>query len=166
MTQSEALKESSGKMNLIKLYNHSFLVDTIIISIPTIFFIYVSLYNIIVNGKKPIGVFFLVGILCLFWSIYICLRKSSKGSFIFSYLLVNLLWWPLFIHAILRIIFIIQNGGMERADGYGSPVLFLFNFLLEMIIFLPLTYTIVLGFKALKFKIRKSHGKIAGGEIG
>jgi hypothetical protein len=44
-----------------------------------------------------------------------------------------------------RLKFIAENGGMEPADGYGSPMPFLLGMLLELILFLPMATVVVVG---------------------
>lgn len=143
----------------MKSYKKSFLISTIAISIPTILIINGSLLNLIVNVRRPFDTFFWLesfvrfvafsGFLLLFIRTYICLKKSSKKSFIFSLVLSNFVWLVLLAQLVMRIIFVYQNNGMERADGYGSPLAFLIGAIIGMYFFVIFTFTVVLGFRAL-----------------
>ena len=44
-----------------------------------------------------------------------------------------------------RIIFVIVNQGMDRADGGGSPLAFLLGLIGEQAFFLPLTFAMIFG---------------------
>ncbi len=65
-------------------------------------------------------------------------------------MLVNLFWWPLLAQTIMRIGFVIENGGMERADGFGSPLTFLLGLVGEQIFFVPLSVAMIAGAPAIR----------------
>lgn len=85
------------------------------------------------------------GFLCLWWFTYSCLRRLQKGSFAISFILCCLPWALLLAQTIRRVLFVIHNGGMERADGYGSPLAFLLGVVAEQFFFLPLTVVVIMG---------------------
>ena len=81
------------------------------------------------------------------------LRLSQTGrafSFWGSFLLINLFWWPLLARTIMRIGFVIEFSGMERADGYGSPLAFLMRLVGEQIFFVPLSVAMIAGALAIR----------------
>ena len=125
----------------MKAYKQSFLVSCIIVSIPVVFLTIVS----IVNHEISTAMFIVSGVMCLWWFVYSCLSRSIKHSFTLSFVLTNVLLLPLVAQTIRRIVFIIVNGGMERADGYGSPMAFLLGVIFEMFYFLPLSFTEAFG---------------------
>jgi hypothetical protein len=90
--------------------------------------------------------------LLLWWCIYIYLRKYKVFSFWGSFILINLFWWPLLAQTIRRTLFVMENGGMERADGQGSPVAFLLGVVGEQIFFIPLSIALTAGVFAIKGK--------------
>lgn len=132
------------KLSPVKRYRQSFLINCIAISIPGISGFTPSIVALSMSGLLVWG-----GVLCLWWFGYYYLLKSVRGSFTFSFILNSLVWLVLLIQIIRRIVFVMQNGGMERADGYGSPVAFLLGVITEMLFFLPLSFTEVLGFAVL-----------------
>jgi len=98
------------------------------------------------------------GMLAIWWGAYFYLRKGSKRAFWISFSLINLFWWPLLWQTGQRVVFIIENGGMERADGYGSPLAFLIGLVGEQLFFLPLCFSMFFGAMAIK-----SFNRVAGG---
>ena len=90
------------------------------------------------------------GMLATWWGAYIYLRKGSKRAFWLSFGLTNLFWWPLLWRTEQRIIFVIENGSMERADGYGSPLAFLIGVVGEQLFFWPLCFAMLFGVMAIK----------------
>lgn len=83
--------------------------------------------------------------LFLWWFSYWNLRRAAKRSFGIAFLLINLVWWPLLVRTVQRVRFVLENGGLEQADGYGSPLAFLIGLAGEQVFFLPLTVTLFLG---------------------
>jgi hypothetical protein len=77
------------------------------------------------------------------------LHRSAKWSFGISFVLVNLFWWPLLARTVQRVLFVIENGGMEQVDGYGSPLAFLIGLVGEQTFFMRLTAALLLGCMAL-----------------
>jgi hypothetical protein len=45
----------------------------------------------------------------------------------------------------MQIHFVIENGGMERADGDGSPLAFLIGLLGEQLVFVPACFVLLTG---------------------
>jgi hypothetical protein len=121
-------------------YKRAFLVAVTLISLPCIFLIVVGLVNLSAAHILIWG-----GMLCLWWGTYWRLRKEKSYSFGISFVLVNLFWWPLFLRTAQRAMFVVENGGMERTDGYGSPVAFLIGLAGEQMFFVPLSIVFVLG---------------------
>ena len=117
----------------MRKFRNSLLVTAIIISMPSMFLLYI--------GATRINIFnmmFGAGVLILWWCAYFNIRKESKWSFGLSFGLVNLFWWPLLWQTTRRILFIFENGGLDSSDGYGSPLAFLVGMLGEQLLFLPL----------------------------
>ena len=62
------------------------------------------------------------------------------------------LWIILLIQEIRRVLFIFENGGMEKANGLGSPMAFLLGMSFELILFIPLSYAFISGILYLRNK--------------
>jgi hypothetical protein len=137
----------------MKRYRQSYLISGLLISIPCAFLVLVGIETMRLPHIMVWG-----GLLCLWWLAYYCLHKSTPGSFAFSFVLTNLCWWPLLIQTVRRVVFVVQNGGMDRADGYGSPLAFLMGAVFEQFFFLPLSLVIVFGVAAL---LRKRQGALS-----
>jgi len=101
---------------------------------------------------KPINILIFTLYFFLWLQTYAYLKKQTQKAFIVSYLLVTILWVPLCYKTVTRILFILENGGMERADGYGSPMAFLLGLTFEQIFFIPLTILIISGLFFILFK--------------
>ena len=124
----------------MKRYRTSFLISAILISIPSLFLV-VSRF-----GTPSLSrALFLGGVLFAWWFSYVYLCAGKPYSFARSFALVNIAWWPFLIQTVRRVLFVIENGGMERADGYGSPLAFLLGVLLEQFFFLPLSFSMIFG---------------------
>jgi len=94
---------------------------------------------------KPINILIFTFNFFLWMQTYVYLKKQTQKAFIVSYMLVNILWIPLCYRTVTRILFILENGGMERADGAGSPMAFLLGLTFEQIFFIPLTILFIQG---------------------
>jgi len=121
-----------------------------ITSVPSVFFIFIGFYN----GKAG-ALLFGFFILLLSWGIYYILKQNKKYSFEISFSLISIFWLLLLIQEIKRILFIIENGGMELKNGQGSPLAFLLGVIGELIFFIPLTIAIIAGIKYLLRKYNK-----------
>lgn len=125
----------------MKSYVTSFKVAATIISLPCSFFLVVNL-----NNFNALGVVVFAGLLFLFWSLYWLLRTGKRFAFAVSYSVAVVLWLPLLYQTIKRINFVLENGGMERIDGQGSPLAFLLWLATEQFFFLPLSAVVIIGF--------------------
>jgi hypothetical protein len=121
-------------------YRKSIFVTAWLISIPSLPFLISGIMSLSLTRVGLWG-----GILVLWWGSYLYLRNEGKHAFWLSFTLVNLLWWPLLWRTISRILFVMENGGMERADGYGSPMAFLIGLIVEQWFFMPLTFVFLFG---------------------
>ncbi len=124
----------------MKSYRIAFLISVILISLPSAFLVVVGVVNLSVSQILLWG-----GMLFLWWFAHWNLRRGAKMSFGITFILVNLFWWPLLAKTVQRVLFVLENGGMERADGYGSPLAFLIELVGEQTFFLPLTATLFFG---------------------
>jgi len=53
---------------------------------------------------------------------------------------------PLVYRLFQRVVFVFENGGMERADGYGSPLAFIIGLSFELVLLIPLLCLFLVGF--------------------
>lgn len=63
---------------------------------------------------------------------------------------------PLVYRLFQRVVFVSENGGMERADGYGSPLAFVVGLSFELMLFIPLLFLFVVGLRYF-FRVSSSH---------
>lgn len=126
-------------------YQKSFFITALIISFPSLF-----LFGVGVMQLSFTHLFFWGAMLIVWWGVYFYLRQATKLAFWLSFGLVNLFWWPLLWRTVSRIDFVLENGGMDRADGYGSPLAFLIGLVGEQLFFLPLCFSMLFGFLAIK----------------
>lgn len=122
------------------IYKKALLLAAAVISLPSTFLIIIGILNL-----RPGLLLVWSGMLILWWSAYFYVRYDRRFSFWGSFLLVNLFWWPLVVQTVRRIAFALENGGMERADGHGSPLAFLIGIVFEQAFFLPLSLALVAG---------------------
>ena len=59
------------------------------------------------------------------------LFRRANWAYFVSRGILGILFLFFSYQIIRRIIFVVQNGGMERADGYGSPLAFLLGLFFE-----------------------------------
>lgn len=126
-------------------YQKSLFVTALIISIPSLFLFVVGIMKLSFTHLVFWG-----GMLALWWGVYFYLRKGTKLAFWLSFGLVNLFWWPLLWRTGSRIMFVLENGGMERVDGFGSPLAFLIGLIGEQLFFMPLCFSILFGALAIR----------------
>jgi hypothetical protein len=124
----------------VRWYKNAFSFVAVMVSLPSLFLLVVGITNL-----SWIHIFFWGGMLLLWWGAHFYLRNRMRFAFSGTFVLVNVFWWPLFAMTILRINFVIENGGMERADGYGSPLAFLIGLIGEQIFFIPLSTALAAG---------------------
>lgn len=126
-------------------YRRSLLITALIISIPSFLFVLVGIMSLHV-----FQLIFWGGMLLLWWGAYTYLRQGSKRAYWLSFCLVNLFWWPLLWLSFNRVMFIVENGGMDLAGGAGSPLAFLIGFIVEQLFFLPLCFSMVFGVRVIR----------------
>ena len=118
-------------------YKRTFLLSTWMTSVPCIVFSILGIYS--GNFMPPL----IPGIIAaIWWGAYFFLRSRKKYAFAISLVIVNLLWWPLLVQTVRRMHFVIANGALEGADGYGSPMVFLVGLLFEQFFFIPASMVI------------------------
>jgi len=118
-------------------YKRTFLLCTWMTSVPCILFSILGIYS--GNFMPPL----LPGIIAaIWWGAYFLLRFRKKCAFAISLVVVNLLWWPLLVQTVRRMHFVIADGALEGADGYGSPMAFLVGLLFEQFFFIPASMVI------------------------
>jgi hypothetical protein len=71
--------------------------------------------------------------LWLFFSYNLLINKN--WGYVGSFSCLGIIWFFSLYITIMRIVFVAQNGGLDRADGGGSPVAFLLGFVFEQIFF-------------------------------
>jgi len=141
----------SPNKSMIK-YQKAIFVTALIISIPSLFLLFVGIVKMSITH---IG--FWAGMLALWWGLYYCLRKGSKRAFWLSFGLSNLFWCLLLWQTGRRFVFVIEQGGMEKADGQGSPVAFLIGMTGEQVFFLPLCFVMFFGIMVIKSFNKSRH---------
>ena len=107
-----------------------FTIGYLVVYVPPLSFL---LFTSFVNAQWP---FF--SILCFFSIILIFLVrkvfKKERISRIVTSIAAIVFWVAYGILLSRRVIFMIQEGGMERRDGYGSPMAFLLGMMAEIFI--------------------------------
>jgi hypothetical protein len=115
-------------------YKRTFLLATLLISLPCILFLVTGIFwGNFMPALIP-GV-----ISAIWWGAYFLLRTNKKYVFSVSLMIVNLFWWPLLVQTIRRMYFVIENDGLEGANGYGSPLAFLLSLTFEQFFFIPIS---------------------------
>ena len=84
------------------------------------------------------------------WLVGLTLHFQSKAGFLAAFVMVSGLWLLAFYQTVRRIIFIIENQGLERADGMGSPLAFFLGLAFEQVfLFVPMSILLGLGTAAI-----------------
>jgi hypothetical protein len=122
----------------MKQYTMCFAIAAGILSVPCGFLFAVNVVNV-----RPLGVTLFASLLLLLWATYWMLRKQIWLAFPVSAGLAFLFWVLLAYQTAQRVIFVVENQGYERADGYGSPLAFLMGFVMEQLFFVPLSLLVV-----------------------
>jgi hypothetical protein len=85
---------------------------------------------------------------CVLWIASIVLRiMSSRFMYAAAGAWVALLWVPMCVQ-VFRRLYYWATIGMEPPDGMGSPIAFLIGFIIEWLLFLPLTFMLVFLIRA------------------
>jgi hypothetical protein len=126
-------------------YRKAFFASALVISLrwglPQI----ISIVNLKLTGLGTVGTF-----LIAWWGLYFYLRTESKTAFWFSFVLINLHFWPSLVPNVRKIIYVIKNGDIDRVFGYGSPWAFCNDSVFELVFLVPLTFAFIFGVLAIK----------------
>ena len=131
-------------LDSMKKYIKIYKIASIIISIPLVWGLFLNFIRF-----SPIGLGISALSLFVFWGSYRLLKAKKSFAFATSYIISSIGWLLLLYQIIRRINFMIENNGMERADGYGSPMAFLINFMAEIYFFIPLSIIVIAGLVSL-----------------
>jgi hypothetical protein len=133
----------NNKTLLEKKFLTSMLAYSIIVSLPAIFLFSVGIYT---KSTKHLIVW--GGFLALTWIIFFGVKLKYKVCFWISLIISTIAWVLLLAQAVIRIQFVLENGGMDRKDGYGSPVAFLLGLVGEQLFFVPLIFVVYYGWRS------------------
>ncbi|WNZ25370.1 hypothetical protein HJG54_22630 [Leptolyngbya sp. NK1-12] len=131
---------SRSRDQWIKRYRTAFLLFAILVSVPAAFLFLVSISKLSIPHLLFWG-----AVLLVVWGSYLGIKQNKKITFWLSLLPTTALWLLLLARTVQRIQFVVANGGMERADGYGSPLAFLVGLIGEQLFFLPSSLVVVIG---------------------
>jgi len=109
------------------------------------FGIFLLLGGLTLMSQNFMGLIKIIGAFALWILLDIYLNRQKPYAFLMSFSFISLLWIPLLYRTYARVIFVIENGGFERADGYGSPLAFLIGIVFEQIFFIPLSILFISG---------------------
>ncbi len=139
-------------LNVSRTYSIATLAFALITTIPAGLLFFVGIMRLSV-----VHIMFWGAVIAIVWGLYYGIRAKNKFSFWASLILISLLWILLLGRTIMRIHFVIENGGMERADGDGSPLAFLIGLLGEQLFFVPACFVLLTGwFQVLTMRRTKS----------
>lgn len=124
----------------MKRYCTAFLLFAILVSLPVAFLFLGGISKLSITQ-----ILFWGTVLLVVWRSYLGIKQNKKISFWLSLLITTALWLPLLARTVQRVQFVVENGGMERADGYGSPLAFLVGLMGEQLFFLPSSLVVVFG---------------------
>ena len=128
------------KFNYERGFKLSLFIFSIIASIIFSFTIGFGLINH--NGFQILlGIVFFI----VTWLIYESVKRNNIVAFWLSLVISTIFWFVLLLQTTNRIFFIMENGGMERADGQGSPLAFLIGMVIELLFFIPLCFVVSFG---------------------
>lgn len=124
----------------MKAYGYTYRAVAIIYMLPLLWLLFVGSVagNIIqIFGYLAAGVLLWVG------ERKACSRRVQGVAV--SSLVLAVLCVPLVYRLVRRAEFVSENGGMERADSYGSPLAFLVGLIFESALLAPLVCTLLFG---------------------
>lgn len=106
----------------------------------------------VARGQDP-GLF--LWLTAAWWLVGLTLVMNSGAGFFTAFAMVGGLWLMGGYVTVRRTLFVIENQGMERADGLGSPAAFLIGLIFEQcFLFVPMT--ILLGLAIAAIRARRS----------
>lgn len=92
------------------------------------------------------GSFIFASIIAIFLAItWLGCMFSTKNNPAYASLCAFAVCLPLFYRMGERVIFILENGGMEDKDGYGSPLAFIVGMFFEGIMLAPYLILAIMG---------------------
>ena len=106
-----------------------------LLSIPCIFFLFKAF-----SKNHAFFMFFWPALLILLWASFFLYSFNNIKFKLGSAACLFIICLPFSYLTIKRLIFIIENGGFDRADGFGSPLAFLIGVFFEQLFFIPILY--------------------------
>ncbi len=126
-------------------YRKAFFASALVISLRWGLSLIISIVSLKLTGLGIVGSF-----LIAWWGLYFYLRTENKKAFWFSFVLINLHFWPSLVPNVRKIIYVIKNGGIDKVYGYGSPLAFCNDSVFELIFLVPLTFAFIFGLLEIK----------------
>lgn len=129
----------------MKAYKYSYRAIAAIITLFGLWFVFVGLAsgNLVQTGICVLVCF-------LLWFGAFKAGKGNKRDIAISSAIPALISLPIVYRLFQRAIFVSENGGMERVDGYGSPLAFIIGLSFELVLFLPLLCLFLAGLRYLR----------------
>ncbi|WGO99476.1 hypothetical protein QFX18_05295 [Saccharophagus degradans] len=124
----------------MKIFQYLYKVITIIFTLLCIWLVFVGLAT---GNFVQVGVG--VVVCFLLWVGSIKASKGNRQGIVISCGIAGLLSLPMAYRLIQRVVFVLENGGMERADGYGSALAFIIGLSFESLLFIPLFGLFLVG---------------------
>ncbi|WP_155237933.1 hypothetical protein [Teredinibacter turnerae] len=117
----------------MKALQHLYRIVAVIFTVLCLWFVFVG-----IAGGNLLQV--CIGVLTCFllWVGSFKASNGNKQGIAISCGIAALLSLPMVSRLIQRVVFVLENGGMEQADGYGSPLAFIIGLSFELVLFLPL----------------------------
>jgi len=123
-----------------KSYLYSFGAFAVLTSLPAIFLFIVGIITFSITHLVFWGC-----VLAFIWLSFWAIKNNKPKSFFVTFSIVSAIWLLLLLRTIQRIQFVLVNGGMERADGAGSPLAFLIGVVYEQFFFIPACFVVFFG---------------------
>ena len=132
---------------MLDSYRYSYFAFTIMAALPALFLFGIGVYNY--------SFFYLTfwgSTLILLYISFLGIKSGNEKYFWPTFIIIGLIWFVLFLRTIERVLFVIENQGIDRIDGYGSPLAFMIGFVFEQIYFLPAFAVVIFGLKSIFYK--------------
>ncbi|AFV00112.1 hypothetical protein [Simiduia agarivorans] len=124
----------------MKIYSVLYKIFAAVISIPIL---WLSFIGGVGHNYGQLMIAFIL--LVVVWVGAIFAGKRSQKFVITSVFIAAIISLPLFYRLAERVLFVLENDGLEGPDGYGSPMAFLISGFIELLLFFPFFTIFVFG---------------------
>lgn len=124
----------------MKIYSILYKSIAVVLTLPLLWFFFIG-----VVGANFAQIMIVALLFVIIWSGAVLAGKKSRKCHLLSVFIGAVISLPLLYRLGGRLLFVLEHGSMEGPNGYGSPMAFVLNALIEMLFFVPFFIILIFG---------------------